>query len=48
MTHADLATIPMAAQKSPLSTAWREIVEANEQTLFEGFAREIMDRQKAA
>jgi hypothetical protein len=42
MTRADPAAIPPA---SP-SKAWREIVEADEQTLFEGFAREIMARQK--
>jgi hypothetical protein len=42
MTRADPAAIP---PPSP-STAWREIVEADEQTLFEGFAREIVARQK--
>jgi hypothetical protein len=45
MTQADRATIAMAAQASP-STAWKEVVEADEQTLFEGFAREITARQK--
>ena len=39
MTQADRATA------SP-STAWKEVVEADEQTLFEGFAREITARQK--
>jgi hypothetical protein len=45
MTKADGATIPTAAQTSP-STAWREVVEADEQTLFAGLAREITARQK--
>ncbi|RWB04819.1 hypothetical protein [Mesorhizobium sp.] len=41
---ADLAVVPTAAQ-SP-STAWREVVGASEDTLFEGFAREIMASQR--
>ena len=45
MTQADLAAIPTAAPTPP-STAWREVVEADEQALFEGFAREIAARQK--
>jgi hypothetical protein len=45
MTHGNLAAIPMAAPTFP-STAWREIVGPDEQTLFEGFAREIVARQK--
>ena len=35
----------IAAPKYP-STAWKEIVEPDEQTLFEGFAREIANHQK--
>ena len=45
MTQADRAAIPTAAPVAP-STAWREIVEAGEQALFEGFAREITAQQK--
>ena len=45
MTQADRAAIATAAQASP-SMAWKEVVEADEQTLFEGFAREITARQK--
>jgi len=45
MTQADHTAIPTAAQALP-STAWREVVEADEQTLFEGFAREIAAQQK--
>jgi hypothetical protein len=45
MTQADLASIATAAQGSP-STAWKEVVEADEQALFEGLVREIAARQK--
>jgi hypothetical protein len=45
MAQADRAAIETAPQASP-STAWKEVVEADEQSLFEGFAREITARQK--
>jgi hypothetical protein len=37
--------IPNGAPASP-GTGWKEVVEADEQALFEGFAHEIRDRQK--
>src|ERR1043166_1535805 len=37
----------MASLESP-STAWREVVEIDEQALFESFAREIVNQQKEA
>jgi hypothetical protein len=43
MTQANRAAIP---QPTP-GTTWREIVEPGEQARFEGFAQEIMARQKA-
>ena len=45
MTKADRAATPTAAQTPP-STSWKEVVEADEQRLFEGLAREITARQK--
>ena len=45
MTQADRATTATTVQAPP-STAWNEVVEADEQRLFEGFAREITARQK--
>ena len=45
MTQADRASIAVATQASP-STAWKEVVEADEQALFEDLAREITARQK--
>ena len=45
MTPTDLAANPAAASTSP-STAWREVVEPDEQALFEAFAQEIMAKQK--
>lgn len=45
MTQADRAAIATAA-KAPPSTAWKEVVEAHEQTLFEDLASEITARQK--
>jgi len=47
MTAVDFAALPQSAPTFP-STAWRELIEADEQTLFQGFAREIMAQQKAA
>jgi hypothetical protein len=45
MKQTDLTTISASAPKFP-STAWKEVVEPDEQTLFEGFAREITAQQK--
>lgn len=45
MAEPDHVVIPTTAQVSP-STAWREVVEPDEQKLFEGFASEIMVLQK--
>ena len=38
-------TVPIDASTSP-STAWKEVVENDEDALFEGFAREIVLKQK--
>jgi hypothetical protein len=45
MTQAVPAAIPTTTPTSP-STAWREVVEPDEQALFEAFAREIAAQQK--
>lgn len=46
MKKNDQTAIQNAAPTSP-STAWKEIIEADEQALFEGFAREIAAQQEA-
>jgi hypothetical protein len=45
MAQSIRAATPRAASAAP-STAWREVVEADEQTLVETFSREIEARQK--
>src|SRR4051812_3897297 len=44
MAQSDLAVNPMASPSLP-STAWKEIIEPDEQAIFEGFAREIEAQQ---
>ena len=45
MTQTDRTALPIAPPVSP-STAWKEVVEPEEQALFEDFAREIGAQQK--